>query len=201
MMPLAHLRQLPRFDAYDSLFKAAASRYFGAHPYPWQRLKAQAIQESMLDPNARNARTGAVGLMQLLPGTDRWIDDDLDATDPEGNIENGAALMAYLCGIGTQVPLRNGGSRAFGWYRGFLDCPWPERMRFALAGYNAGWGHVGGPKRPNARSLAYLEGKDSSRWAVVAPYLRQVTGANAAETLHYVEAIEQYTRILLEAHL
>jgi soluble lytic murein transglycosylase-like protein len=202
MLTIDQLRQLPNFAAFDRLFKEARDRYFAGIFYPWQWLKAQAIQESLLDPNARNARSGAVGLMQLMPSTDRWVDDDLDATDPEGNIDNGAAVMAFLMGIGVSVRLRNGGTKALGHYRGFMDVDDPvERWKFALAGYNAGWGWIGG-KAPSgklpARAQAFKAGERDTEWARVATYLANLTGqANAHETLNYVANIVAYAGILV----
>lgn len=195
-LTLKELKQLPNFSAFDRYFRASAELYL-PRAYPWVWTKGQAIQESRLDPHAENPRSGALGIMQLMPGTDRWIDQDLDGTDPAGNIDNGTALMAYLMGAPTTVTLQNGRPRILGRYRGFVDIPdLRERWRFALAGYNAGWGHIAGPKVPNARQLAREAGKNDGRWKSVAPFLRQVTGANAKETLDYVASIDHFAHLL-----
>lgn len=193
--------QLENYSAFDQFFRQARDRYFGGTGFQWIWLKAQAIQESLLNPKARNPRTGAMGLMQLMPATDRWVDDDLDVFDPEGNIDNGAAVMAFLMGIGVSVRLANGGTKALGHYRGFMDVEDAnERWKFALAGYNAGWGWIGG-KAPSgklhARAQAFKAGERDTEWARVAPYLANLTGqANANETVNYVSNIVFYAGVL-----
>lgn len=55
---------MERENRYDSLF-----RWYGElFGVDWERLKAQAIVESNLDPMARS-QAGAVGLMQFMPAT------------------------------------------------------------------------------------------------------------------------------------
>lgn len=57
-------------------------------------LAAVARAESAFHPGARSPR-GAVGLMQLLPRTGRWL-GATDLTDPTQNIVAGAKYLAYL---------------------------------------------------------------------------------------------------------
>ena len=51
--------------------------------------------ESDFDPQAISS-VGAVGLMQLMPKTARWLSEDLDPTVPEQNIRLGVMYLGYL---------------------------------------------------------------------------------------------------------
>jgi soluble lytic murein transglycosylase-like protein len=69
---------------------ATASRETGI---PLAVLTAVAYEESEMNPNARS-RKGAVGLLQLMPGTAR--DLRADARDPTENVRAGAAYLAQM---------------------------------------------------------------------------------------------------------
>lgn len=60
---------------------------------------AVASVESSFNPNAVS-RTGAVGVMQLMPRTARWmgarLGQTIDRTDPAQNIAGGVAFLRYL---------------------------------------------------------------------------------------------------------
>ncbi|HHT54828.1 MAG TPA: lytic transglycosylase domain-containing protein [Clostridiales bacterium] len=121
LMYTAYLKSVyPRdFGEYVS----ASSKEFGV---PEQVLFAVIKSESNFDANAVS-KAGAIGLMQLLPSTFRWLSDDvlgerLDSAliyDPETNIKYGACMLARL----------------FDYY-GNWDT--------AFAAYNAGMGTVNG---------------------------------------------------------
>ena len=99
-------------DRYDSLFRYYAEQagldeqmFVGG----WRLLKAQALQESRLDPNAKSA-VGALGLAQFMQRTwEEWRDGIpgiqsepphdlvlLNPRDPEDAIRSQAAYMAWL---------------------------------------------------------------------------------------------------------
>ncbi len=61
---------------------------------PPELLAAVVHTESQFVPTARSNR-GAVGLMQLVPGTGRWLGAD-NLTDPAQNIQAGAKYLRYL---------------------------------------------------------------------------------------------------------
>jgi soluble lytic murein transglycosylase-like protein len=108
-----------KFFKFDPLIKKWAEHY----GLPWRLIKAQVWQESAFDPCAKSS-CGALGLMQLMPETDFWIDKDHDAFDPEGNIENGIRYDKWL-------------------WDHFPEIPEPEeRLSFMLAAYNGGRGYV-----------------------------------------------------------
>ncbi len=123
------------FSPYDDLVQRYAKNYL----FDWRLIVAQMYQESQFDPKA-TAWTGASGLMQLVPRTAKQFGVN-DLTAPEQNIRAG---IEYL-----------------DWVRERFEdsIPVKDRLWFALAGYNAGWGHV-----QDARRLAEQQGLNPNRW-------------------------------------
>ncbi|HOA85731.1 MAG TPA: lytic transglycosylase domain-containing protein, partial [Bacillota bacterium] len=95
LMYTAYLRSVYPREFYE--YVEASSKEFGV---PEQILFAVIRSESNFDANAVSG-AGAVGLMQLMPTTFRWISDDvlgerLDASmiyDPKTNIRYGTCLL------------------------------------------------------------------------------------------------------------
>jgi len=126
---------LQGLSTYDSLFRKYAQQY----GFDWRLLAAQAYQESRFDPQARSL-AGAVGLFQVLPRTARELGfQKLD--DPEDCAHAGIKHLSRLADrLETTLPVQ-------------------QRMRFALAAYNAGWGHLA-----DARQLARARKLDPDKW-------------------------------------
>ncbi len=124
-----------RLSPYDELVRAYAERY----SFDWRLIVAQMYRESRFNPSARSWM-GAVGLMQVLPRTAKEFGFE-DLRNPETGIHAG---IRYLDWVRDRFPRR-------------LDPG--ERTWFALAGYNAGHGHV-----RDARRLARELGLDPDRW-------------------------------------
>lgn len=81
-------------DRYDSLFQWYGERYV----VNWHLLKAQALAESRLDPNARSP-VGAVGLTQFMRSTWKWVTGKKRGRrNPERSIAAQAKYMSYLFG-------------------------------------------------------------------------------------------------------
>jgi N-acetylmuramoyl-L-alanine amidase len=75
-------------------------RYAGRHGVDPSLARAIAWQESRWTQSARSS-AGAVGVMQLMPATARWLGRDilgrsLDPTRLEDNIEGGVAYLSWL---------------------------------------------------------------------------------------------------------
>ena len=121
---------------YDHIFKT----YSKDISWDWRMLASIAYQESNFNPKAVSW-AGAMGLMQLMPATASAYGVDSLSTVAQ----NVKASTKYLA---------------------WLDDYWDdridndeERIKFVLASYNAGLGHV-----IDARALANKYGKNTYRW-------------------------------------
>ena len=124
-----------RLSPYDELVKKYARQY----GQDWRLITAQMYQESKFDPQA-TSWVGARGLMQIMPVTGREL-GFTNLHDPEENIHAGVKYMSQLAKrFDPQIPIE-------------------ERMRFALAAYNVGYGHV-----LDARRLAREKGLNPDQW-------------------------------------
>ena len=104
---------------FDDYFRSAAKEV----GWDWKLLAALAYQESRFDSNAVS-RHGAFGVMQLMPeSATKFGCDSLDLV--KGNIQAAAKLLQEL----DRSLLRRVRNRE-------------ERLKFVLAAYNAGLGHV-----------------------------------------------------------
>ena len=131
---------------YQSEIGTVADKY-GIDPY---LLAAVARTESGFDPSARSG-DGALGLMQLLPTTAKWVTGlgswkgpkKPSLTDPQDSLELGACYLSYLQrtldppmaaiaaynagqGIAGQWVKAAGGADSFG----IDDIPYPETKEF-----------------------------------------------------------------------
>ena len=77
-------------DAFDDIIQEAASAY----QMPFEFIKAVIRVESAFDPHAVS-RVGAMGLMQLMPGTAESLNCD-DAFDPRQNIMAGTQYLRIM---------------------------------------------------------------------------------------------------------
>lgn len=134
-----------RLSRYDGLLRKHAS----ALGWDWRLLASQIYQESKFDPNARSW-AGAVGLLQLMPGTAREVGVK-NSRDPEENVAGAVRYLQKLITAWTpEVPDEQ------------------ERLKFVLASYNAGRGHV-----LDAQRLAEKNGQDPKVWENVAYWMIQ----------------------------
>lgn len=131
-------------SAWDDLFR----RHCGTAGWDWRLIAAQCYQESGFDPNAVSS-VGAQGLLQLMPATAAAMGvPEGKAFDPEQNISAATRYLRKIQGF-------------------FSDIPDPtERIRFTLAAYNGGVGHV-----QDAQTLARKHGSDPKHWDEVAPFI------------------------------
>lgn len=125
-----------RISPYDDILK----EYAGLIDWDWRLLAAQMYQESKFQVNARSW-AGAFGLMQFMPATAEQYGID-SSSSPEAHIR---AAILYLRWLDDY------------WQKRIFDPE--ERIRFVLAAYNAGLGHV-----IDATNLAASLGYDPFRW-------------------------------------
>jgi membrane-bound lytic murein transglycosylase F len=129
------VRVTGKLSSYDAVIK----RWSRSYGIDWRLMAAQAYQESAFNPDAESW-CGALGLFQVMPQTGRAL-GFADVKRPEQNIHAGVMYMAQLIDS---------------WD---AKLSFKQRVRFALASYNAGHGHV-----EDARALAVEMGLDPDRW-------------------------------------
>ncbi|GAB3008111.1 transporter substrate-binding domain-containing protein [Cyclobacterium sediminis] len=134
-----------RISAYDNIIKKGADKL----GWDWRLLAALVYKESRFNHSAVSY-AGAVGLLQLMPVTLQRFGVN-DPNNPNESLRGGVNYLKYLDGFWLdRVPDNN------------------ERIKFILASYNVGHGHV-----QDAWRLAYKYGKDNKRWKNVAYYLER----------------------------
>ena len=149
--------------------KSVIKKYAKQYGFDWVLILAMAFQESGLDHDSKSP-AGAVGLLQVLPSTagDERIDID-NVGQLENNIQAGIKYLALLRDHYFSEP----------------DIPPRDRVRLALAAYNAGPAKI---KR--ARDLAEKMGLDPNHWfRNVELAVLRLTGQ---ETVRYVSNINTY---------
>jgi len=124
-----------KLSPYDEIVK----KYAGKYAFDWKLIVAQMFQESKFKNRARSW-AGAGGLMQIMPGTAREL-GLWNIHHPENNIHAGVKYMGRM--------------------RSRFDSRLPLEVRnnFALASYNAGYGHV-----TDASKLAERMNMDPDMW-------------------------------------
>lgn len=117
-------------NRFDDLIREITARRFPM--CDWLLIKAQVAQESSFNPDAKSP-VGALGLLQVMPST--GLDFGLSGTDlldPEKNLTAGIGYLAAQYGHLAEILIHE------------------ERVKFALASYNAGRGYIN-----KAMDLAY----------------------------------------------
>ena len=155
----------PNYLKLKSLFQKYAKRY----GFDWRLVAALAYQESGMNNKKRN-KSGAVGIMQVLPSTGK--DKNIGIAKVhllENNIHAGVKYLAFLRSryfSDPQIQPRN-------------------QVRFALASYNAGPAKI-----RRTRTRAQEMGLDPNRWFrnVEMAALKTI----GQETVRYVSNINKY---------
>lgn len=167
--------RLPRYRPH---FEAAAAET----ALSWELLAALSYQESHWRPRARSA-TGVRGMMMLTLATARDLGVK-NRLDPVQSIHGGAQYLAKLI---ARIPESVRGE---------------DRLWFALAAYNVGFGHL-----MDARTLALRQGLNPDVWTDVKrtlpllaqkAYYRTVPHgyARGHEPVRYVQHVRHYLDIL-----
>ncbi|MCF8302824.1 MAG: transporter substrate-binding domain-containing protein [Bacteroidales bacterium] len=124
-----------RISKYDPIIKKYAEQI----DWDWRLLASMIYQESRFDPSVRSW-AGAKGLMQLMPRTASHYGVS-NLSNPESSVKGGAAFIADLLEYWKKIPDST------------------QRMKFVMASYNVGQGHVS-----DARRLASKYGRDENQW-------------------------------------
>lgn len=151
--------------------------------FDWRLVAALAYQESHWNPYAKSP-TGVRGLMMLTLPTARSVGVS-DRLDPEQSIRGG---VEYLRRMMERVP---------------DSISEHEKIWFALASYNIGYGHM-----MDARRLTKSQGADPDSWADVKDRLPQLQQkkyftqtrygyARGDEARNYVENIRRYYQSII----
>jgi membrane-bound lytic murein transglycosylase F len=126
-----------KLSPYDKSIKKASKLI----KWDWRLLASMIYQESEFKPNVKSW-VGAYGLMQMMPSTFEKYDLDTTAT-PSQQIIAGVRYLKYL---EKQLPPEVTDSA--------------EQIKFTLAAYNSGIGHV-----LDARRLAEKYGRNPNKWS------------------------------------
>ena len=115
------IRKGGNISPYDNLFK----RHSSVAGYDWRLLAAIGFNESRFDNNVESW-AGARGIMQLMPSTAKAVGIKPESiSNPDANILGAARLLKKLdAALAPKVPDPE------------------ERMRFVIASYNCGLGHI-----------------------------------------------------------
>ncbi len=124
-----------QISKYDGLIKTYAEEL----NWDWRLLASQVYQESKFDPSAQSW-AGAQGLMQVMPATARELNIE-DVSDPKESMRGGTKYLKKI-------------------YNRFKNIPdETDRIKFTMASYNCGYGHV-----LDAQRLAEKNGLNSNIW-------------------------------------
>ncbi|OAT35184.1 membrane-bound lytic murein transglycosylase MltF [Proteus myxofaciens] len=149
-----------------------------ADTFDWPLLAAMAWQESHWDPHATSP-TGVRGLMMLTQPTASSMGVE-DRLDPEESIRGGTQYLKYLL---SRLP---------------SSIPEDERIWFALAAYNIGYGHMLDARRlteqQNANPDSWLDVKSRLPLLSKKEYYSELPYgyARGHEAYRYVENIRRY---------
>ena len=167
-------------DRYDSLIQYYVEKH---SKFDWTLVKSVIKQESSFSPDALS-ECGASGLMQMMPDT--AIEWNLhEPHNPESNINAGVAYLWYLYSKFAEIPDEQ------------------ERLKFALAAYNAGRGNINemleyardSEGLPVSYKLWKVAGSKKGKWQTwdySKQFLSYVTGKSSKQTIDYVANIEKH---------
>lgn len=172
-----HQRLQTRLPRYESVIKYYARKY----GFDWRLIAAVVYQESHFNPRAESF-TGVKGLMQVTLSTAQEVGIS-NRLDSRQSIKGGIKYLHKL-------------------YSRWEEIPGRDRMYFALASYNVGYGHV-----RDAQRLAEKRGLDAGEWSSLKQtlpllslkkyYQETKNGyARGSEPVRYIEHIQTYYDIL-----
>ena len=125
-----------KISDFDDILKEQSEKI----DWDWRLLASMVYQESRFNPEAVSW-AGAIGLMQLMPGTALNYGISMESP-PRAHVEAGVKFIRWLDDrFRDDIPDKE------------------ERIKFILAAYNIGYGHI-----QDARRLAKKYGDDPNIW-------------------------------------
>lgn len=173
-----HSRLETRLPKYQAMIRDESQKY----GFDWRLIAAVVYQESHFDPMAKSY-TGVRGLMQVTLETAGEM-GITNRMEPSQSIQAGVGYIAKLFERFNDIESRD------------------DRILFALASYNVGYGHV-----RDAQEICRVNGWDPTRWSslkMALPLLREVVYyknttygyARGTEPVRYVSRILTYFDII-----
>lgn len=167
-----------RLPKYKKVFQRAAKKY----RLPWSLLAAQAYQESHWNSLAKSP-TGVRGMMMLTLNTAKAVGVK-SRLDPVQSIWGGAKYLRKMA------------------KRIHIDVKGEDRLWYALAAYNVGYGHLN-----DAIALAKKKGLNPHQWVNLKTVLPLLSNkkyykklkygyARGSEPVRYVQRIREYQQVL-----
>jgi membrane-bound lytic murein transglycosylase F len=163
-----HNKNTNQISPYDNILK----KYSAEIGWDWRLMASIVCQESQFRP-AVVSKSGAAGLMQLMPNTVRSFGVK-NVYNPEENIKGGIKLIAYLADIFEKKGV-----------------PENELVNFVLAAYNAGHGKIF-----NFMKETDAAGLDKNKWSDVYSVILTTNHASVSkskfrgkETLKFVDNV------------
>jgi len=135
----------PSLSNFENVEFRAVKRYSALYGVDYRLILAIIKQESQFDEEALSGR-GAIGLMQIMPVTATEIRDKLDLAGTDHPVENIRAGVYYFSKL----------------YSHFKGARARDRLRLALAAYNAGPARIG-----DAQVLAAYIGENPGSWSSI----------------------------------
>ncbi|MEK6320126.1 MAG: transglycosylase SLT domain-containing protein [Acidobacteriota bacterium] len=167
------MHETGKLSQYDPLLR----QYSAELSWDWRLLASQTFQESRFKPNAKSW-AGATGLLQLMPATGQEFGVQ-NPLDPEDNVRGAVKFLIWLTDY---------------WSKRIEDKD--ERLKFILASYNTGAGHV-----EDAQRLAEKYGSNPKAWDDVAYWLLQKSKVQYSEDpvvkYGFCRGIEPVTYVIL----
>lgn len=168
--PTARANEMNLISSYDVIMRSAAD---SSH-FDWRLLSAIAFQESRFQKEVRSNR-GAVGLMQIMPGTAKQLGYTTEVLDdPRVSVEIALKLLHSIENT----------------FRFPASMPEADRMKVILAAYNAGQGFI-----IRVRKEAASDGAAYNNFNTLSEYITR--NGTHGETVDFANKVyRKYTQYL-----
>jgi len=166
---------------YDEYFRKYSKQYMYLG-FDYLYLKAQAVAESNLNPNAISP-VGAIGILQVMPGTY----NDIVKRNPSIKGSSKEAKWNIAAGVYYMSSLWNSWKPKYSWL---------DHHSFCTSSYNAGQGNI-----IKAQAKAKSMNLNTEVWISIKLSLPSITGHFSKETIGYVDRIQKIRSCLVSDHI